>query len=88
MTDVDAEGNPMNYGQNADQTREFVEIVPGNQTIHLMNWNDYPFKIHKNSTTTEKSTMPGRILSIIKATTMPSNARSTNTISNVIGFRL
>ena len=57
MTDVDAEGNPMNYGQNADQTREFVEIVPGNQTIHLMNWNDYPFKIHKNSTTMDLSGM-------------------------------
>ena len=57
MTDVDAEGNLMNYGQNADQTREFVEIVPGNQTIHLMNWNDYPFKIHKNSTTMDLSGM-------------------------------
>lgn len=57
MTDTDATGNLMNYGQNADQTREFVEIVPGNQTIHLMNWNDYPFKIHKNSTTMDLSGM-------------------------------
>ncbi len=57
MTDTDASGNLMDYGQNADQTREFVEIVPGNQTIHLMNWNDYPFKIHKNSTTMDLSGM-------------------------------
>ena len=38
----------------------------------------------RNNTTTEKSTIPGRILSRIKAITMPSSAKSTNMISNVI----
>lgn len=57
MTDTDANGNLMDYGQNKNQAREFVEIVPGNKTIHLTNWNDYPFKIHKNSTTMDLSDM-------------------------------
>jgi hypothetical protein len=57
MTDVDSSGNMMNYGQNENQEREFVEIVEGNQTIHLTNWNDYPFKIHKNSTTMDLTDM-------------------------------
>ena len=39
---------------------------------------------HKNKTTTEKSIMPGRILSATKAATIPNNDNSTNTISNVI----
>ncbi|MCD7971541.1 MAG: cellulase family glycosylhydrolase [Candidatus Azobacteroides sp.] len=49
--------NKMNYGQNADQDRVFVEIVPGNKTIQLTNWNDYPFKIHKTSETMDLSDM-------------------------------
>ena len=57
MTDMDADGNLMDYGQNANQDREFVEIVPGNKTIHLTDWNDYPFKIHKNSTSMDLSGM-------------------------------
>ena len=57
MTDVDANGNLMYYGQNQNQDREFVEIVEGNQTIHLTEWNDYPFKIHKNSTSMDLSGM-------------------------------
>lgn len=57
ITDLDANGNLMFYGQNATQNREFVEIVPGNKTIKLTNWNDYPFKPHKNSTTIDLSTM-------------------------------
>jgi hypothetical protein len=49
----------MNYGQNASQNREFVEIVPGsgNRTIKLTGWNDYPFKIHRTSTTMDLSDM-------------------------------
>ncbi|MDR0412487.1 MAG: cellulase family glycosylhydrolase [Dysgonamonadaceae bacterium] len=47
----------MNYGQNAGQDREFVEIIPGNKTIKLTGWNDYPFKIHRNSTTMDLSDM-------------------------------
>ncbi|MDR0680566.1 MAG: cellulase family glycosylhydrolase, partial [Dysgonamonadaceae bacterium] len=47
----------MNYGQNANQDREFVEIVPGNTTIKLTGWNDYPFKVHKTSTTMDLSDM-------------------------------
>ncbi|MDR1023294.1 MAG: cellulase family glycosylhydrolase, partial [Prevotellaceae bacterium] len=47
----------MNYGQHANQDREFVEIVPGNRQIHLSNWNDYPFKVHRNSTTMDLSDM-------------------------------
>ncbi|MDR1120779.1 MAG: cellulase family glycosylhydrolase [Dysgonamonadaceae bacterium] len=49
----------MNYGQNANQKREFVEIVPGsgNSTIKLTGWNDYPFKIHRTSTTMDLSDM-------------------------------
>ena len=39
---------------------------------------------HRNKTTTEKSTMPGRILSAIKAAIIPNKDNSTNTISNVI----
>ena len=39
---------------------------------------------HRNKTTTEKSIMPGRILSATKAATIPNRDNSTNTISNVI----
>lgn len=38
-----------NWGQNADQIVEEVELVSGNKTLHLTNWNVYPMKIHKNS---------------------------------------
>ncbi|MFV0471259.1 MAG: cellulase family glycosylhydrolase [Paludibacteraceae bacterium] len=57
MTDLDANGNLMDYGQNESQSREFVEIVQDNRTIKLNSWNDYPFKIHKNSTTMDMSDM-------------------------------
>lgn len=57
MTDVDSNGNLMFYGQNALQNREFVEIVPGNKTIRLTDWNDYPFKAHKNSSVMDISDM-------------------------------
>ena len=39
---------------------------------------------HKNKTTTENNTIPGRILSNTNATTMPKSDKSTNIISNVI----
>lgn len=57
MTDLDSNGNLMYYGQNANQAREYTEIVPGNKSIYLTHWNDYPFKIHKNSTTMDLSNM-------------------------------
>lgn len=57
MTDLDSEGKLMWYGQNATQDREFVELVAGNKSIYLTHWNDYPFKIHKNSSTMDLSDM-------------------------------
>ncbi len=38
-----------NWGQNAKQRDEFVEIVPGNSTLKLTDWDLFPFKIHRTS---------------------------------------
>ena len=59
ITDRDGNGILLNYGQNINQTPTFVEIVngSGNKSIHLSNWNDYPFKIHKNNENMDLSDM-------------------------------
>jgi hypothetical protein len=63
----------MNYGQNANQDREFVEIVPGNSTIKLTGWNDYPFKIHRTSTTMDLSDMEYLHISAYLASSLVDN---------------
>lgn len=76
MTDIDGNGNLMFYGQNANQEREFVEIVPGNKTIYLTSWNDYPFKVHKNSTTMDLSDMKYLHVSAYLASNLDVNNKS------------
>ena len=44
-----------NWGQNAKQRDEFVEIVPGNTTLKLTDWDLFPFKIHRTSETMDLS---------------------------------
>lgn len=59
ISDRDASGILMDYGQNVNQTPELVEIEngSGNKSIYLSNWNDYPFKIHKNNESMDLSDM-------------------------------
>ncbi len=38
-----------NWGQNSKQKEEFVEIVDGNSTLKLTDWDLFPFKIHRTS---------------------------------------
>lgn len=53
-----------NWGQNAKQKDEFVEIVAGNQTLKLTSWDLFPFKVHKNSDVMDLSQMDYLHLSI------------------------
>lgn len=49
--------NAGNWGQDANQKDEFVEIVSGNKTLKLTSWNLFPFKVHKNSDVMDLSQM-------------------------------
>jgi len=59
ISDKDENGLYLNFGQNANQTAEFIEIETGsnNKSIYLANWNDYPFKVHKNGESMDLSNM-------------------------------
>ncbi len=46
-----------NWGQNANQKEEFVEIVEGNSTLKLTSWDVFPFKVHKTSEVMDISDM-------------------------------
>ena len=62
-----------NWGQNANQKDEFVEIVEGNKTLKLTSWDLFPFKVHKNSDVMDLSQMDYLHLSIYQKGALDEN---------------
>lgn len=80
IKDTDASGALMWYGGNKNIARDSVELVPGNQTLHLTEWSDYAFKMHTGGASVDISDMEyihasAYLMSPLDATNKPLNVK-------------